>query len=173
MNHRRPPLRRVLAAFPSTHGFGFAVFEGPFRPIDWGLKRAPRQTRTPAIRKLADLIEWYQPAVLVLENHAGEGSRKSPRVQRVIAGMAGYAGKRNLALASYSRHMIRQAFAETGAVTKHEIAQLLARDFPELAPRLPPVRRLWMTEDCRMAMFDAASLALTFFHFESLAARSR
>ena len=67
--------------------------------------------------------------------------------------------------------MIRQAFSETGAVTKHEIAQVLAKDFPELAPRLPPVRRIWMTEDCRMAIFDAASLALTFFHFETLADR--
>jgi len=173
MNHKRLGMRRVLAAFPSTWGFGFAVFEGPYRPVDWGLKRAPKKPRSHAVGKLAALIKWYQPAVLILENHAGDGSRKCRRTRRVITGMAEHANKRNLTLASFSRNMIRQAFAETGAVTKYEIAQVLAKDFPELAPRLPPVRRIWMSEDCRMAIFDAASLALTFFHFESLAERNR
>ena len=29
---------RVLAIQPTTRGFGFAVFEGPQEPIDWGVK---------------------------------------------------------------------------------------------------------------------------------------
>jgi hypothetical protein len=34
---------------------------------------------------------------------------------------------------------------------------------PELAPYRPPRRKLWMSEDDRMAIFDAAALAATFF----------
>lgn len=172
MNHKRLRVRRVVAAFPSTWGFGFAVFEGPLRPVDWGLKRVSTKRRADAVRKLAALTDWYQPDVLILENHAGDGSRKSPRVRAVIVAMAAHARKCNLVFASYSRGMIRQAFSEVPAFTKYEIAQAIANDYPELAPRLPPRRRIWMSEDCRMAIFDAASLALTFFHFEHIGARA-
>ena len=47
---------------------------------------------------------------------------------------------------------------------KREIAQSIAREFPELEPRLPPVRRIWMSEDARMNIFDAVALGMTFFH---------
>ena len=45
--------------------------------------------------------------------------------------------------------------------TKQEMAEKLAKDFPdELASRLPPKRRLWMSEDSRMDIFDAVALAV-------------
>jgi hypothetical protein len=47
--------------------------------------------------------------------------------------------------------------------TKHQIAVVIAGKFPELAPRLPPVRKPWMTEDARMAIFDAVALALAHY----------
>ena len=40
----------------------------------------------------------------------------------------------------------------------------IARDFPELEPRLPPVRKIWISEDARMNIFDAVALGMTFFH---------
>jgi hypothetical protein len=36
---------------------------------------------------------------------------------------------------------------------KLQMAQSIATRFPELAPRLPPERKPWMSEDCRMAIF--------------------
>jgi hypothetical protein len=54
-------------------------------------------------------------------------------------------------------------FAE-GQGTKHALAEMLAGRFPEeLASRLPPKRRPWMSEDYRMDIFDAVALALTFW----------
>jgi len=44
--------------------------------------------------------------------------------------------------------------------TKHGRARLVADRFPELEPFLPPVRKIWMHEDDRMSIFDAASFAL-------------
>jgi len=47
---------------------------------------------------------------------------------------------------------------------KHPIASILADRYQEeLAPRLPPFRKPWMSEDERMAMFDAAALAVAYF----------
>ena len=48
--------------------------------------------------------------------------------------------------------------------TKFAVAQALATQFPvELAARLPPKRRAWMSEDPRMDIFDAVSLAVAFW----------
>jgi hypothetical protein len=32
---------------------------------------------------------------------------------------------------------------------------------------LPPIRKIWMSEDRRMSIFDAVSLAVTFFRSKS------
>lgn len=39
----------------------------------------------------------------------------------------------------------------------------IAERFPELQPRLPRVRKIYMSEDERMDIFDAVSLALACF----------
>jgi len=47
--------------------------------------------------------------------------------------------------------------------TKQEMAELLAKKFPdELASRLPPKRKPWKSEDKRMDIFDAVALAVAF-----------
>lgn len=66
----------------------------------------------------------------------------------------------------YSRGQIRRAFAAQGATTKEQIAAALASQFPELARRLPPKRKVWMSEDHRMAIFDAVALIFTGLHEE-------
>ncbi len=47
------------------------------------------------------------------------------------------------------------------------MARAIAEQFPELVPRVPPVRKPWMSEDYRMSMFDAVGLGLTFFYFKN------
>src|SRR5437773_8813365 len=68
---------------------------------------------------------------------------------------------------SVSRAELKQAFAESGAGTKYEIAMAIANRFPELAPRLPRFRKPWMSEDYRMSIFDAVGFGLACFKFES------
>ena len=46
---------------------------------------------------------------------------------------------------------------------KNEIARFIAARFPELARSLPPERKPWMSEDSRMAIFDAAAFAFASF----------
>ena len=58
---------------------------------------------------------------------------------------------------------MRRHFAAAGAATKYQIATTIAADFPELAPRLPAVRKIWLPEHANMSLFDAAALVLTHF----------
>jgi hypothetical protein len=77
------------------------------------------------------------------------------------------AGNHHIPTRGFSRQKVRQAFAALHASTKYEIALAVVGQLPELMPRLPRFRKLWMSEDERMAIFDAAALALTYFHFAS------
>ena len=46
--------------------------------------------------------------------------------------------------------------------TKHSIATTLAVAYPELAEKVPRKRKIYQSEDERISVFDALSLAVTF-----------
>jgi hypothetical protein len=158
----------VLAVFPSTKGFGYAVFEGRQSLIDWGVKTVyPFQKNLRSLKKIRELFAFYYPDVVVLEDYEGEGSRRAKRIQTLINLITIEVAGRGMSTASYSRDQVRSCF---DLETKREIAEAIAREFPELGPRLPPARKIWMSEDRRMSIFDAVSLAITFFESNKRAA---
>ena len=157
-------VQRVLALAPGPKAIGYAIFLTPKTPFDWGVKRLITTRNGECLKKARALLDWYHPEVLVLENYAGEGSRRSRRVERLISAIAKLAEERDIRLAGYSRGVIRQAFKEAGASTKQEIAEAIGRAVPTLARRVPEKRKIWMSEPQAMCLFDAAALALTFFH---------
>jgi Holliday junction resolvasome RuvABC endonuclease subunit len=112
---------------------------------------------------IADLIHQCQPSVLVVEDYAAKGSRRCGRVRELINDISKLAAKHEVKVRSVSRVKVKQAFSESGASTKYEIALQIANHFPELAPRLPRFRKAWMSEDYRMSIFDAVGFGLTFF----------
>ena len=126
-----------------------------------------------AFQKIRELLAFYRPDVLVLENCQGRGSRRATRIQTLINLMTAHATEVGMATAFFSRAEVRACFSSTaGSTTKRQIAESIAREFPELEPRLPPVRRIWMSEDSRMNIFDAAALGITFFHSRSRVKRA-
>ena len=153
---------RVLAIDPSTRGFGFAVLEGPNRLIDWGVKETKTDKKRRTLKLIHDLIDQYQPNVIVVEDYEGKGSHRCRRVRELIEDISKLAAKQEIKVRRFSRAKVKQAFSESGAVNKYEIAQTIANRFPELAPRLPRFRKPWMSEDYRMSIFDAVALALIF-----------
>jgi hypothetical protein len=165
MTRKRTSAELVLAVFPSTRGFGYAVFEGPRSLIDWGVKgaRCP-QKNLESLEKLRELTALYRPDVVVLEDYEGPGSRRAKRIRNLINLMAAHAVAEGMSTAFFSRAAVRARF---GLETKRQVAEAIAQEFPELEPRMPPVRRIWMSEDRRMSIFDAVSLAITFFRHKS------
>lgn len=158
---------RVLAIDPSTRGFGYAVLEGTERLIDWGVKETRADKSKRALNSVPDLIEIYQPQTLAVEDYTGNGSRRCERIVELIAAVSKHVLKRNIRVKSFSRAQIKQAFAESAAPNKFEIAIAIAKRFPELEPRLPRFRKPWMSEDYRMSIFDAVAFAVTFSCWKS------
>lgn len=161
MRHSSANDRRVLAIDPYPRGFGFAVLEGPERLIDYEVKKVRGDKNSACLKRVNDLIGRYQPDVIVLGNPTGKGSRRVLRVQELTQEILKLASSKRIKARSISRLQIINAFSPSGAFTKHQIASRIAEQFPELALRLPPPRKRWMSEDERMSIFDAVALALT------------
>lgn len=154
----------VLAVFPTSRGFGYAVFEGPLGPVDWGVKEVRGDKNRQSLERIRELIEWFRPDAIVLEHCGGSGSHRSDRVKCLVQGLKRLARRYDITIQSYSRAQMRAYFSRVGAVTKYEIAKAVAGQLPELEPWLPPPRKLWMSEDPRLSIFDAVALAFMFFY---------
>lgn len=151
---------RVLAMDPSTRGFGFAVFEGPDRLVDWGLVHVGRDKNDASLKRFEDLMGLYAPAGVVAEDCADAACQRRSRARLLIAQALDYA-------AFFERHVITVPWRTVRVVvggrpkaTKEEIARAVARRFPEVAHRLPPHRKPWMSEDARTSLFDAVALGV-------------
>ena len=160
MNPTNPKTVRVSAISPSTRGFGFAVLEGNAL-VDWGVKSVKGEKNSECLLKVEAMITHYQPGVMVLEDGSVKGSRRAPRIQALSQEIIELAKKRKVTVKLFSRNQVRKVFFAHGKGTKHAVAEILAKRFPEeLGSRLPPKRKPWKSEDHRMAIFDAVALAL-------------
>ena len=158
------PQNLVLAVYPFSRGFAFVFFEGPGSPFEWGVKEIKEKHKnTKTVDEIKKLIDRYRPEILVIEDTADGGSRRTSRIRKLYRALAHLAAAEYVDLYRYKRNEITQCFASVGARTKHEIAQAIAMQIPAFAHRMPPFRKPWMSEDPRQSMFDAAALALVFY----------
>ena len=150
--------KRILAIDPTTEGLAYAVIEdSPLHLIDWGIKNCGRK-KAAALRSATEMIERWQPNVLVMEDYEASSSRRHRRVQRLIQNLIELAGRHRLRVHTFSRIDIRRRF---GVKTKDDVAATIAGIFPELLPKLPPRRDFSASEDYRMAIFDAVAMGTT------------
>jgi Holliday junction resolvasome RuvABC endonuclease subunit len=161
MNKIQPKHFRILAIAPSTRGFGFAVLEGQETLVDWGVKTVQGDKNVQSLAKVEELLVLYQPGVLVLEDASAKNSRRSTRIRKLCQQIIKLAVARKVSVKVFSRDRVMKIFITDGQGTKHSLAEIIAKRFPEeLGSRLPPKRKLWMSEDSRMNIFDAVALAL-------------
>ncbi len=153
--------KRILAIDLRSRSFGFAVFEGPTRLLDWGVKsfrQGVNEPTIPASKKLARLMDDFSPSAIVLRK------RDSDTKKRVLMhnALLREATKRRISIRMLSRSAVKNAFPDCNR-NKYTIAVALTKQLPELAPRLPSVRKIWKSEDYRMSIFDAAALGVAYF----------
>jgi len=161
MIHADTKHTRILAIAPSTRGLGFAVLEGQETLVDWGVKSVKGDKNSQCVVRVKELIAHYQPGVIVLEDTSAKDSRRALRIRALTKKIITLASSHKVKVALFSQKRIRQTFFADGRGTKHALAEILAKRFPEeLGLRLPPKRRAWMSEDSRMNIFDAVALGL-------------
>jgi hypothetical protein len=136
--------------------------EGPDVLVDWGLKSTGRADNRKSSRALDKLIERFQPDILILEDWDSTGSRRCERVDRLLSRIASR-DKRQPGVRLVNSRKLRLIGPAAQTNTKYGRALLPSARFPEVHPFLPPIRKPWMPEDNRMAIFDALGFALAYF----------
>jgi hypothetical protein len=164
MNTLSRNMTRILAIDPTTSGFGFVVMERADELVDWGVRSASAiDKNATTLELISELIDRYQPEIIVLQDCRAGKWRRCERVRDLLWDVSRLALREKISTRLVSRAGMKQVFALLGAETKHEIATVIAKRLPELAPRQPRYRQPWMPEDYNMAIFDAVALAITFY----------
>jgi hypothetical protein len=158
--------KAVLAIFPNTTGFGYVVMTGARELTDYGAVRVRPVSNQVSIERIQKIIKFVQPVLVVLQDPDGKAGRTGKRVKNLILEIVKYVQDQGLTVNQYSRDQIRIVFENFGAVTKYEIMKVLLSEFSHLNHIVPPKRKLWMSEDRNMAVFDALSLLTCYYYFQ-------
>jgi hypothetical protein len=154
--------KRILAIDLRGRSFGFAVFEGPSRMLDWGVRsfrHGVNAVKIPASEKIATLMDDFSPHAVVLRNCERDGNKRRREMRTAILGAA---AKRGIPARLLPRRAVKNAFDGANR-NKYVIAAALAARFPELIPKLPTAHKIWMGEEYGLSVFDAAALAVAYF----------
>ncbi|MBE7487007.1 hypothetical protein HS121_01950 [bacterium] len=158
-----PYTDRVLAFDPISRGLGIVVFESPSLPIEWGIKEVRDRKEERCLTLVADLLDRFQPDIVVMEDTETSICRRCQRVRSLIHSIGAFSASRHVPTALVTRDQVHSTF---GVSTKHQVATVIASRLSELAPFLPPFRKPWKSEDPRMSLFDATAFALTYYHLK-------
>ena len=154
--------KRLLALDVHPRSFGFVAFEGPNRIVDWGVRSfraGVNAVKIPAATKFLALLHEFRPSAVIIGERL---TRKTAKQTKMLATIKRQASSRRIPVRCISRRAVNRAFVGFES-NKYEVASALARQFPDLALRLPPKRKCWQSEDYRMGIFDAAALGVAYF----------
>jgi hypothetical protein len=149
---------RIIALDVRPQSLGFVVFEGQNRLLDWGVRSFPGGTgavHVPPGPKVAALIALYLPEALVLKRP------KDRRSEPMLDEIKQVAKVHEVALHLLSPKIVKRTFADHE--NKEQVAPAIAERFTDFLSILPPQRKIWRKEDCRMKIFDAAAVGIAYF----------
>jgi hypothetical protein len=111
------------------------------------------------------LFDTYQPQILVIEQPASPGSRRSRHLPALTDAIKVLARERGITVVEYTAKEMRQAMASAGrGVTTAMLCQEIAALYPALAQYLPKLRRgIGDTEPYYTLLFKAVALGLTWW----------
>jgi hypothetical protein len=163
-----PKASITLSIFPTARGMGWVAFNGPFAVEGSGLFTVLHNKNGACLNEANRIMARFRPDTVVLEAFDAQRSKRAERIGQLCDSIAALTTDRGHEIAIFTRDHVRAAFASVRAVTRDEIAAAVAASVPAIAHRLPPKRKVGESEDKRLAMFNAAALVLTHFHFGSL-----
>jgi Holliday junction resolvasome RuvABC endonuclease subunit len=154
----------VMGFHPTARGFGWVVFAGPAELFDWGLTYNRGGDKNAAcLKQMRLLLERHRPETLVMEGFDRRTGKRASRVGQLCLAVTALADELGVEVSLYWRRDIRKALQLPPTATRQEVADTVARHCWAISHRLPKQRRPWDSVDRRMALFNAAALALTHY----------
>ncbi len=148
---------RVLGLASTTRGFAFALTEGPGRLVSWGVHRTP-PSRAVAMKALDGVLRRGRPLFVSFELEASRKKRhRGQMFGDVVTSACAVHGI--MILTVESKHV--KELANVPRPTKWDVADAIAKRFPEVAHKLPTRRKAWQSEDDRVGLFMALASAVS------------
>jgi hypothetical protein len=166
---------RLLALEARPRRFGFVIFEGPTRLLDWGVRSCVdggKRVEAAVVKGIDPLLKLYAPSAIVMRNRRNLTQNTKVTLRKIVKVVRGEARIRSVDLYLLTDVEVQRFFAEQHSKTKHQIASTLAGWFEELAWKLPKNRRPWQSEDHNMVIFDAAASGVVFLAKERSATQT-
>lgn len=160
----------VVAIDPTPRGITYVFFENG-ELLDSGQRSTDPEDRA-ILTTVDEILDGCAADVLVLEDPEIESSRRHPRMRHLLRAITTHVRKRGIPVVQIARQDVSAAWAAKGFTTKEARASAIAERLPGLAPFVPPPRKYPDSEDARVNLFDAASLALALFDLEVVASPS-
>jgi hypothetical protein len=154
----------ILSIYPNTRGFGYVCLESPKNLIDYGIVTIRPICNRRIMKRIKKIVSYFRPVLVLVQDCDKKYSRQGNRIKNLIDNIVAFAKENNIPVVQYSREQIRDVFEQFEAKSKYQIANKIIEWIPELEPRKPKARKLWMSEDYNMGVFDALSLALTHYY---------
>jgi Holliday junction resolvasome RuvABC endonuclease subunit len=153
----------ILSLYPNSIGFGYAIMDNALSVINSQVVQVRPISNTQALKRIKEIITYYEPKIVVIENYHGIGSLKSKRIQKLIEAITRYAIQKNLKIHKYSRSDIRFVFSNFNAHTKYEISCIIAENIKSMEYKLMKPRKISESEKYMAGAFDAVSLGVTHY----------
>lgn len=153
---------RIMALDPRARSFGFAVFDGQSRLLDWGVRsfrQGVNAVKIPAGEKIAALLDDFAPDAIVVRHRKSDGNPKRREMRDTILRAA---ANRGIPARLLYRGAVKDTFSGMNR-NKYTIAAALAERFPALSPALPIAHKIWMSEEYSLPVFDAAAVGIASF----------
>jgi hypothetical protein len=130
----------VLAIYPQSRGFAFALFESWLSPVDWGIHeaRGPRKNAQ-ILARINSLLELHMPDVIVLQDMSNPATRRVPRIQDLNRRIAELAHLRGIVIHKYSRALVLDHFMERDGARRRDEAEGRGND-RQASSGLQPLR---------------------------------
>jgi hypothetical protein len=167
MTHSQTP--RILAIEARRSRFGYALFEGPKRLLDWGASTVPSELTghlaTKAARKrIASALRRCHPAAAVVRHPRRIKTSGGVTPGPIIRAIRREAALLDVPVYFITRAEVQEAFRMFQGKTKEQVAEILVGIFPELFSRLPSKRKKWQPEFRGMIVFDAVAIGFAHWH---------
>src|ERR1035437_6628446 len=115
--------RRILTIALRSRRFGFAVFEGPNRLLDWGMVFYPLNDgvqRAAASKRVASLLRLSSPSVVVVGRTHMLNVRSGSGVSPILRSIRREASSRLISVHLMKKAEMRRVFHVIHAEYKHE-----------------------------------------------------
>tara|TARA_R110002072_G_scaffold7503_2_gene40941 strand:+ start:735682 stop:736179 length:498 start_codon:yes stop_codon:yes gene_type:complete len=154
---------RIVALYPNTRGFGYAVMESALEVTEMQLISPKKFDFNKIMSLMREVLSIHGPATLILEDCRSKYCRKGAQTKQLIRSIAAWARKKNIPVEFYSREQIRDTFEKWNANNKYEIAEVLTRNIDILKPLMFEKPKYPAREPNVEAIFSAVSLGVVHY----------